>query len=181
MGNICRSPMAERLMRHRLDAAFGAAAADVRCAGAGTYGGHAGEGMNPPAARVLAEAGVDAAGFRATALEPALALRAGLILTATADQARTVGRMAPPASGRAFTLREFATWADQVGPVAGPSPGAALLALTAAAADARARGPRPAGTDVPDPWGEPLEVFRATRDLIDDAVGRIVAALRVAA
>jgi len=59
MGNICRSPMAERLMRHRLDEAFGTAAAEVRCAGAGTYGGHAGEGMNPPAARVLTERGVD--------------------------------------------------------------------------------------------------------------------------
>ena len=64
MGNICRSPMAERLMRHRLDEAFGAAAAEVRCAGAGTYGGHAGEGMNPPAARVLAEQGVDPSAVR---------------------------------------------------------------------------------------------------------------------
>jgi len=180
MGNICRSPMAERLMRHRLDEAFGAAAAEVRCAGAGTYGGHAGEGMNPPAARVLAEQGVDPSDFAATALQPGLALSADLILTATADHVRTVGRLAPSAAPRAFALFEFAALADRVGPVAAPTPGAAVLALTAAAGQARAATGAQVGADVPDPWGEPLDVFRATRDLIDDAVVRIVAALSVA-
>jgi protein-tyrosine phosphatase len=180
MGNICRSPMAERLMRHRLDEAFGAAAAEVRCAGAGTYGGHAGEGMNPPAARVLAEQGVDPSGFAATALEPGLALAADLILTATADQVRPVGRLAPTASPRVFALLEFAALADQVGPVAAPTPGGAVVALAAAADEARAAMGLRLGADVPDPWGEPLDVFRATRDLIDDAVSRIVAALSLA-
>jgi protein-tyrosine phosphatase len=179
MGNICRSPMAERLMRHRLDEAFGAAATEVRCAGAGTYGGHAGEGMNPPAARVLAEQGVDPSGFTATALKPGLAAAAALILTATADQVRTVGRLEPSAAPRAFALLEFAALADRVGPVAAPSPGGAVVALAAAAHGARSAAGARLGADVPDPWGEPLDVFRATRDLIDDAVARIVAALSV--
>jgi protein-tyrosine-phosphatase len=64
--------------------------------------------------------------------------------------------------------------------VAAPTPGAAVLALTAAAGQARAATGAQVGADVPDPWGEPLDVFRATRDLIDDAVVRIVAALSVA-
>jgi protein-tyrosine-phosphatase len=55
-----------------------------------------------------------------------------------------------------------------------------VVALTAAAEQARAAMGARVGADVPDPWGEPLDVFRATRDLIDDAVVRIVAALSVA-
>ena len=177
MGNICRSPMAERLMRHRLDETFGAAAAEVRCSGAGTYGGHAGEGMNPPAARALAEIGVDASGFRARALDARLVVDAALILTATADQERTVGRLAPSAAGRAFALLDFADLADRVGPLGAATPGAALVALAEAAQGARAAAPTGRSRDVPDPWGEPHAVFAATRDMIDDAVGRIVAAL----
>ena len=58
-GNICRSPMAERIMLAELDARFGPRAADGEVLGAGTYGGHAGSPMNPPAARVLGEMGID--------------------------------------------------------------------------------------------------------------------------
>jgi len=180
MGNICRSPMAERLMRHRLEEAFGDAAAEVRCSGAGTYGGHAGEGMNPPAARALTEIGVDASGFHARALDAHLVVEAALILTATADQVRAVGRLVPTAAGRTFALLEFAALADRVAPAPAATPGAALVALAEAAGDARAAAPADRTRDVPDPWGEPHAVFEATRDLIDGAVGQIVAALAVA-
>ena len=91
-----------------------------------------------------------------------------------------MGRLAPSAAPRAFALLEFAALADRVGPVAAPTPGGAVVALAAAAEEARVAAGARLGADVPDPWGEPLDVFRATRDLIDDAVVRIVAALSVA-
>jgi hypothetical protein len=63
MGNICRSPMAERLLALAAREVVGDKADDlIHSHSAGTGGWHAGEEMNPPAARVAAtdHAGVGA-------------------------------------------------------------------------------------------------------------------------
>ncbi len=59
-GNICRSPMAELIMRQELATTYRAMAQRVVLDGAGTYVGHAGDPINPPAGRVLGELGIDA-------------------------------------------------------------------------------------------------------------------------
>ncbi len=114
-GNICRSPMAERLMAAEFAAAFpGQAVVDVR--GAGTYGGHQGEPMHHHAAQVLGERSVDASGFSSTWLrEPQIAW-AELVLTATAEHRSEVLRLEPRALRRTFTLRELARLAGHVSP-----------------------------------------------------------------
>ncbi len=58
LGNICRSPMAEVVLRARLEAA--GIADEVEVVSAGTGGWHAGEGMDSRAAQILTGQGYDA-------------------------------------------------------------------------------------------------------------------------
>ena len=114
MGNICRSPMAERLLARggRATAARRSrpAPADglLRSVSAGTGGWHEGEEMNPPAARqVLAPRR-----RRRPVSPPASCARdlidaADLVLTATADQYDYVVALRPDAAARTFVLGEF--------------------------------------------------------------------------
>jgi protein-tyrosine phosphatase len=62
LGNICRSPMAEVVLRDRLDSA---GRDDVELVSAGTGGWHAGEKMDRRAAATLLEAGYDPERHRA--------------------------------------------------------------------------------------------------------------------
>ena len=61
-GNVCRSPMAERLTRHGLAARLGGGATGMVVESAGTWG-HEGAPMEAHAAAVLAEYGADPSGF----------------------------------------------------------------------------------------------------------------------
>jgi protein-tyrosine phosphatase len=168
MGNICRSPMAEVLLRHRLQAAPGVRAAEIRHAGAGTYGGHAGEPMSPGSAAALAEWGLDGSTFRARALTPELAASADLVLTATAEQAARVARIT---HADVLPLTEAAALADVV--TAGGGGAAEFRAWVERLV--AARDPHAVPPDIPDPYGGPPAEFRATRDLIDSAVRAIAA------
>jgi protein-tyrosine phosphatase len=176
-GNICRSPMAERLMQSALAVRFGAAAG-IGVRAAGTYGGNAGAPMHPPAADALAELGVEAGGFRATWLrEPQLAW-ADLVLTATAEHRSAVLQLDPRALRRTFTLREFARITGSVGAQDLPpgTPGQRLAALTALASELRAVHPSAGrgADDIADPFGGPLPEYRTTARLIQAAIEDIL-------
>src|SRR4051812_10984921 len=66
-GNICRSPVAERVARAFLDAALGAEAACIHLGSAGTRA-VVGSGVHPDSAAVLAGLGGKPAGFAARQL-----------------------------------------------------------------------------------------------------------------
>ncbi|MDQ2749132.1 MAG: hypothetical protein M3Y44_06360, partial [Actinomycetota bacterium] len=100
-GNICRSPMAERLLQARIDASL-----PLRTASAGTAG-LSGWGMDAPSALVLRELGGDGEGHSAQRLSPRLVADADLILTAEVEHRDAAIRADHSARGRAFTLREF--------------------------------------------------------------------------
>jgi protein-tyrosine phosphatase len=68
LGNICRSPMADVIMRHLLDDAGLAGKVTVSSCGTGTW--HLGEPMDRRAAAELAGAGYDASAHRAQAFAP---------------------------------------------------------------------------------------------------------------
>ncbi|GAA3390186.1 arsenate reductase/protein-tyrosine-phosphatase family protein [Cryptosporangium minutisporangium] len=194
MGNICRSPMAERLLRLRLADRLGPAAADlVVVHGAGTGGWHEGEPMHHQAADEVLARGGDPAGFQARALtaamlvDPSVPVTAevaeladevpgsDLVLTATIEQVAFVAELVPDAAPRTFVLGEFARLAAAVDPATLPPGGADAASLGArgralvAAAHQRRDGNR-YSDEVPDPWGRAPEYFTAVADQIDEAV-----------
>lgn len=63
LGNICRSPMAEVVLRSRLEAA--GRSDEIEVVSSGTGGWHAGDPMDPRAAEVLTREGYDASRHRA--------------------------------------------------------------------------------------------------------------------
>ena len=202
MGNICRSPMAERLLalavrgrlaRRPAGAPAGAGLAD-RDAGladqllhshsAGTGGWHAGEEMNPPAARQVRSRGGDVDDFGARKLRSEHIDAADLVLTATADQQEYVLALRPDAAGRTFVLGEFGRLLAAADAAALPpvtdTPEAVFargIALVEAVHAAR-RGASPMpGDDLDDPWGRGDQCFSRVADEIEETVQPFAAVL----
>lgn len=93
LGNICRSPMAEGVLRARLrDAGLEAAVMVDSC---GTGGWHAGAAPDPRAIACAARNGVDIAGLRARQLSPADFEGFDAVLCADRRTLRHVLAMAP--------------------------------------------------------------------------------------
>ncbi|MFI6782856.1 phosphotyrosine protein phosphatase [Micromonospora sp. NPDC050276] len=184
MGNICRSPMAERLLalavRERLTRrAQDPALAEelVHSHSAGTGGWHAGEEMNPPAARQVTGRGGDVAGFAARKLRSDHIDAADLVLTATADQQEYVVALRPDAAARTFVLGEFGRLLAAVDAAALPSGDATPeavyargVALVAAAHDARLGASALPTDDLDDPWGRGDQCFSRVADEIEETV-----------
>ncbi|SBT46736.1 arsenate reductase/protein-tyrosine-phosphatase family protein [Micromonospora auratinigra] len=191
MGNICRSPMAERLLLLAVRERLTRLGVDrdrsdelVHSHSAGTGGWHAGEEMNPPAARQVTSRGGDVAGFAARRLRSDLIDAADLVLTATADQQEYVVALRPDAAGRTFVLGEFGRLLAEVDAAELPAPEATPEAVytrgvaLVAAADAARQGASPLSTDdLDDPWGRGDQCFSRVADEIEETVHPLVAAL----
>jgi protein-tyrosine phosphatase len=93
MGNICRSPIAEVVLRRKL-AERGVR--DVEVDSAGTGGWHVGEPMDDRALAVLAEHGYDGSAHRARQFDRSWFAGRDLILVMDQDNLRAVRRIAPP-------------------------------------------------------------------------------------
>ncbi|MBT8226436.1 MAG: phosphotyrosine protein phosphatase [Dactylosporangium sp.] len=178
MGNICRSPMAERLLVVAAERLVGDKAGQwLHVHGAGTGGWHHGDRMDPGAARQVRQRGGDPDRFRARRLLAEHVEASDLILTATGEQVEFVERLVPDADGRTFALGEFgrllrAVDADRLPPFAANPDGvyARGVALVAAVDAARAgRGPTPAD-DLDDPWSRGERVFSRVADEIEQTV-----------
>jgi len=174
-GNVCRSPMAERLFAARL-AKPGAVA--VSSVGTRALSGY---GMDAPSAAVLRELGGDPDGHVARQLEPGDLAAAGLVLTADTANRGLVVREMPALLRRAFTLREFGRLVAGLGPPAAPDE----AALTARVAEVAARrgtvAPAEPGADeIGDPFGAPLPVVQACGEQVSSAVDAALAGLGLA-
>lgn len=153
--NVCRSPMAEYLLRRSL-AAQGVHASAFELVSAGT---HADDGatMDPRTVEQLARLNVSPNGFRSHTLTDKDLDDADLILTATRAQRSMLLERLPTALRRSFTMLEFAQTARQVRSrwpnIRKPQE---LVRLTAAA-----RGSVPVPEyDVADPVGGSVKVHR---------------------
>ncbi|MEU4511641.1 low molecular weight protein-tyrosine-phosphatase [Nonomuraea wenchangensis] len=94
MGNICRSPMAEVVLRRVLeDRGLGR---QVVVESAGTGGWHAGEPMDERALGILAERGYDGAAHRARQFTADWFDRYDLVLAMDRDNLANLRRLAPP-------------------------------------------------------------------------------------
>ena len=100
-GNVCRSPVAEALLKARLPRLT------VESAGLGALSGQAVD----PEARVLAEQdGLDISSHRARQIEPDMIQRADLILVMSEGQRKAVGKLVPTAVGKTML---FGRWLGQ--------------------------------------------------------------------
>ncbi|MFB7843213.1 hypothetical protein [Microbacterium sp. NPDC056052] len=180
-GNICRSPLAESLLRTRL------AALDLRVHSAGTHGlvGHA---MTDPAQRIAHDLGVDAAvaaAHRARLLTEPLLDDADLVLTMTAEQRDYAVQLLPRRLHRVFPVREFARLAQGVTDTqvraiadgAGSDPRQRLVAVVESIAGRRG-GSAPKGEDVVDPYRRPFEVYQESAAQLTPALVEVERVIR---
>jgi protein-tyrosine phosphatase len=147
LGNICRSPMAEVLIRAELTAAGLADRVSVQSAGTGDW--HLGEAMDRGARAELSRRGFDGSGHRARQIGPDWLNQFDLLIAMDQSNLRGLRRMAagrPEIEERIRLLRSF---------------------------DADA----PDGAQVPDPYGAGAEEFAEVFDLIAAAAKGLVAGL----
>jgi protein-tyrosine phosphatase len=156
-GNICRSPMAEVVLRHRLDEA-GLGEDEVVVDSTGVSDEEEGNPMDRRARRVLADAGYDvptsgAGAHRARQVQPGQVEERDLVLAMTAAHRRALQRVAPSASDRVALWRSF---------------------------DPAASGLVGAGLDVADPWYGDLRDFEECLAQVEAAADGVVEHVRAA-
>ncbi|MFF8384591.1 arsenate reductase/protein-tyrosine-phosphatase family protein [Streptomyces kanasensis] len=183
-GNVCRSPITERLTRHALCDRLGdPLGGGLLVESAGTWG-HEGAPMEANAETVLADFGADASGFVGRELIDEHVIRADLVLTATRDHRAQVISMGHSAGLRTFTLKEFTRLVRAIDATTLPDPesdGVVARAHALVQAAAALRGwllaPSAEADEVNDPYGAPITFFRSVGDEINQALDPVVTAL----
>jgi protein-tyrosine phosphatase len=174
-GNVCRSPIAEGLLRAAVRARLGDAAPVVSSAGTAGWDG---SGAMPESVEAAAERGIDISGHVARRLDGDLVASADLVLAMAEEHRSSVNRTTPEAAGKTFTLKELARLLEAL--PAHPSdrpadPGATLVARVSDADALRRSGfdGNPYDEDIVDPLGLPLESYRAIAWELDEWCGRL--------
>ena len=174
-GNICRSPMAERLTVHGLRERLGPMSDAFVVESAGTWG-HSGSPMEAYALSTLASYGVGGDDFRARELVAELVAGADLVLGATRDHRAAAVVLHPRAASRTFTLREFARLTAAVDPaqLTASEPEERARQLVPAAAARRGLVPpaAPQDDDLADPYQGPEHGFAVCGDLVRASLQR---------
>jgi protein-tyrosine phosphatase len=170
-GNVCRSPIAEGLLRDALLARLGDAAPDV--ASAGTSGWEGSPAM-PESVEAVAERGCDISAHVARELTTDMIGEADLVIGMAGEHRDAVGDLCPDAASRTFTLKELGRLLEST-----PDGGPDLEARVRAAAASREAGfaGNPNDEDVADPLGMPIETYRAIAWELDGWISRVVAGL----
>jgi len=171
-GNICRSPIAEGLLRDALTGRFGADAPMV--SSAGTWGVE-GSPATHEAVAAAAERGTDIAAHRARRLSAVKVADADLVI-AMAGEHRLALESDDAVAGRTFTLKELVRLLESLrSPDPGALPGSLAHRVSEAAAARRAgfTGNR-LDEDVADPLGLALQSYRAIAWELDEWVDRVV-------
>ncbi len=184
-GNLCRSPVAEQVLRARLARLISVTVGSVGTAAV------LDASMPAQAAALSIALGGDPAGHVPRALAASHVRRAALVLAMSREHRREVVSLVPGASRKTFTLREFARlidgapepeFAEAMGR-AGEDGAAPLRALVEFAARRRGLAPPIAGADddVVDPFGQPDSVYERTGEQLAPALETIAVALARAA
>jgi low molecular weight protein-tyrosine phosphatase len=149
LGNICRSPMAEVVLRAQLAAAGLDDRVIVDSAGTGDW--HLGDQMNPPARKQLRRRGYDGAAHRARQFDASWLAERDLILAMDSTNLANLRALAQQAGAAPDTVRRIRLFGE-------------LAGLD--------------GADVPDPWGGSPEEFARVLTMLETGMARIVSQLR---
>jgi len=172
-GNICRSPIAEGMLRDALAARFGTNAPVVDSAG--TFGME-GSGAQAESVRAAAERGVDIARHVARVITGAMVEHATLVVTMAGEHRDAIARFSPDTAHKTFTLKELVRLLESLPAV---SPGAEPDSLAARVEEAEAKretgfAGNPHDLDVADPLGMPIDSYRAIAWELDEWTVRLV-------
>lgn len=167
-GNICRSPMSERILA-------GLTGEDVYNHGAGISAYHEGENMQNNAMTELESRGFDPDGHRARHLLREHVEASDLILVATTGHLDYIAERFPEASGKTFLVRSFGPMAADLAETLPDGDTAVRGKALVDAADAR-RGDYEE-LDLADPWGMRQEVYAQIADQLEAALRPVAAAL----
>ncbi|WP_375385849.1 low molecular weight phosphatase family protein [uncultured Microbacterium sp.] len=186
-GNICRSPLAELLLRERLRPL------QATVTSAGTRGLRDAP-MTPEAIEIAQGLGVDTADSRAhrsRMLTEGQLLSPDLILAMTRDHRRQIVELAPARTRVAFTIREFARLAAEVpddeirraAADAGADASGRVRAVGKVVASYRglaAQPADPADDDVIDPYQRSMAVYELMAAQLSPAVDSVVRTVNMA-
>jgi protein-tyrosine phosphatase len=167
-GNICRSPMAEWVLRARIAEAGLSDVVEVDSAGTGDW--HVGDGADPRTVRVLARHGYPSRHV-ARQFQPAELLRRDLVIALDHGHLRTLRRWASSLSGG---------WSAAAGPAAGGSRSSDPVKIGSAEGEPHLAELRllrefdpaagPDRLDVPDPYYGSLAGFEECLAMVQDAM-----------
>ena len=187
-GNICRSPMAERLLRAGLAEIPG-----VIVDSAGTGAGN-GMPMTEQAASLTRKYGGDPTGHASRFLNERLATKADMILGMSREHRSRAVAFAPRQVRRSFTLREFAALSSPLDDeqvrelIAQDHPTDSvrdrLLAVTTALSGRRGvelLRTDPEELDIIDPYRQSDAVYQQSADQLVPAVGEVIRVFRAVA
>ena len=167
-GNVCRSPIAEGLLRAAFAERMGPDAPEV--ASAGTMG-WTGSRADPSSIRAAAERGVDISGHRAREVSEDDVARADLVVAMAPEHAHA---FAGEAGSRTFTLKELVRLLEALPETEDASPG--RLSERIAQADRLRRAGfegDPRDEEIGDPLGMPPDAFRAVAAELDAWCSRL--------
>ncbi|MGW1988784.1 arsenate reductase/protein-tyrosine-phosphatase family protein [Embleya sp. NPDC001921] len=168
-GNICRSPVVEAMLRHRLTGS----ALPAEVSSAGTIDWNA-RPMADNSVLVLVEYGIDPGAHRSRKLTVDLLRTADVVIGMTREHQWAVEALAADALPRTFLLGELVRLGEKFGP-RGELPLADWVARVDDLRPAN-RMARPAD-ELDDPMGEPIESFRVMGTRADDLTARLAGLL----
>jgi protein-tyrosine phosphatase len=177
-GNVCRSPVAEGLLRAAMQTRFGGSAPTIASAG---VAGWKGSKADAHSIESLAERGIDISSHRGRRLSRQDLADASVVIAMAYEHSDAVVTLAPEAIDRTFTLKELVRLLESA-PVSDAGDADAVEVLRRRIDEAAAL--RRAGfegnaydEDIADPLGLPLDAFRAMTWEIGEWVERLDAAL----
>jgi protein-tyrosine-phosphatase len=162
-GNLCRSPMAEALMK---DALAKRGRSDIAVTSSGTWGNY-GNPATGPAAEVLRSRGVDLAEHLSRPMEKKELLDASLVVAMTSVHLREIRHVAPEVTSKLVLLKEIL----ELDPEQLPEDSGLEERLGAMLAAARPKWRR--AMDLDDPMGQPISSYERCATELEAGINRL--------
>ena len=161
-GNICRSPMAEVMLRDEVERR---GCDDIEVASAGTWAGF-GNPAQPEACEVMRSKGIDLEGHRSRPVDPEELADADLVIAMTSVHARELNQLSNEVGTKMVLMKEFVEM--EVEKCLSSARDDRLKTLLAG------RRPEPRrALDLDDPMGLPVFAYERAANEIDTGIRRL--------